>query len=92
MTSFLYFDCGLLLTDMAAIPPPAAYSSDQQTSNNDDNKDNNTEEGSLKIHVFCDQPHPLCYSLTAVIPTISSALLKKAPKKITPFSSSGKLV
>ena len=80
---------------MAAIPPPVAYSSDQPSGNSGGNQDNNTEEGrSSYMH---HMTHPISHThltvfLLTVIPTISSSLLKKAPKKITPFSSSGKLV
>ena len=43
--------------------------------------------------IMCVTSHThLTVSLTADIPTISSSLLKKAPKKITLFSNSGKLV
>ena len=80
---------------MAAIPPPSMYSSDQPiSSSSGGNQDNDSEEGTVQPHASCataSHTH-FAVSLTAAIPAISSSLLKKAPKKITLFSNSGKLV
>ncbi|XP_065901529.1 splicing factor 45-like [Dysidea avara] len=73
--------------EMAAIPPPAALSSSEEPPPPAATAANNSSNSSAPATTTSTDNSS---SSEDVMPTISSALLKKAPKKITPFSGSGK--